>query len=154
VRLFEGINARALEPRTLAGPSGEFEPVGVVTADLSFISLTRVVPVLAGWVVEEGGDLLLLVKPQFEAGRIEVSRSRGVVRDPGVWRSTIVAVSSALEASGTGIMGVVPSPLTGAAGNVEFFVHAVAGSSPATGAAVSAMVEGAVHEAQQRPLRG
>src|SRR5579862_769664 len=105
-------------------------PVDLVTADLSFISLAAVVPALAGPIVRDGAGLILLVKPQFEAGRKEASRGRGVIRDPALWLAALRAVGSSLEACGAVIMGAVRSPLTGASGNVEFFVHAVAHPAP------------------------
>jgi 23S rRNA (cytidine1920-2'-O)/16S rRNA (cytidine1409-2'-O)-methyltransferase len=93
----------------------------LVVADLSFISLRAVVPALAG-VAAGGADLILLVKPQFEAGRADVGR--GVVRDPETWARTIEGVASSCEAAGLGTRGVMASPLTGPAGNVEFLLHA------------------------------
>ncbi len=98
--------------------------VDVVVADLSFISTSRLADVLIG-VVREGGDLVILVKPQFEAGRAEVSKGRGVVRDPEVWRRVLGEACGAIEAGGTAIMDVMVSPLRGAEGNAEFLVHAV-----------------------------
>ncbi len=97
-------------------------PVALLVADLSFISLVTVLDALLG-LVEPGGDLVLLVKPQFEAGRAEVSRGRGVVRDPAVWRSVLDRVRDALVARGAAMMGAMVSPLTGADGNVEFLIH-------------------------------
>ena len=64
------------------------------------------------------------MKPQFEAGRAAVSRGKGVVRDPALWLGALEGVASALSQARTGIMGAMASPLTGAAGNVEFLVHA------------------------------
>jgi 23S rRNA (cytidine1920-2'-O)/16S rRNA (cytidine1409-2'-O)-methyltransferase len=107
-----------------AGPGAV--PVDAVVADLSFISLTAVMQTLTGPVVRPGGDLVLLVKPQFEVGRAEASRGRGVIRDPGLWLAALRKVASSLEASGAVIMGAVRSPIAGASGNTEFFVHAVA----------------------------
>jgi 23S rRNA (cytidine1920-2'-O)/16S rRNA (cytidine1409-2'-O)-methyltransferase len=102
----------------------DFEPCSLITADLSFISLVTVVPTLCGPLGRRDAELVLLVKPQFEAGRVIVARGKGVVRDPEVWRSTLEGVTSALHDAGTGIMGAMVSPLTGPAGNVEFLVHA------------------------------
>jgi 23S rRNA (cytidine1920-2'-O)/16S rRNA (cytidine1409-2'-O)-methyltransferase len=106
--------------------------VDVVTADLSFISLRTVLPVLAGTVAGDGADLVLLVKPQFEAGRREATRGKGVIRDPAVWAAALEGVASSLSACGAAIMGVMRSPITGASGNVEFLLHAVARPSPGT----------------------
>ncbi len=144
VTVLERTNVRTLGPEGL-GAGG---PVDVVTADLSFISLTTVVPVLAGSVVRPGGDLVLLVKPQFEAGRAEVSRGRGVITDPLVWRQALGSVASALAGARSAIMGAMPSPITGASGNVEFLVHARAGADEAVPPAVVAdALDAAVAEA-------
>ena len=102
----------------------------LVVADLSFISATAVARSLVG-ATAPGAALVVLVKPQFEAGRAEVSRGRGVVRDPEVHRRAIVTVGTALAGAGAGIMGVMPSPVPGHAGNREYFIHAVAPGVPA-----------------------
>jgi 23S rRNA (cytidine1920-2'-O)/16S rRNA (cytidine1409-2'-O)-methyltransferase len=94
----------------------------VVVADLSFISLTKVIPVLAHIVVP-GGDLVLLVKPQFEAGRREVARGHGVIADPLVHQRVRSEVDVALVESRCTVVGWCDSPLTGADGNREFLVH-------------------------------
>jgi len=91
--------------------------------DLSFISLVTVAPVLAGELATVGADLVLLVKPQFEAGVREAGRGRGVIRDPVVWRRVLDEVGTALSGAGAAMMGVMVSPLTGASGNVEFLAH-------------------------------
>lgn len=95
----------------------------LVVADLSFISLTLAIPPLAA-VTGGGGDLVLLVKPQFEAGKASVGRG-GVVRDPVVWRACIGSVADAVVDAGFAPSGVMASPVRGPAGNVEFFLHAV-----------------------------
>ena len=128
-------NVRSLGPEAIGGP------VDLVVADLSFISLSLVLPALLSC-CRSGGDLVLLVKPQFEAGRTEVSRGRGVIRDPEVWRRVLVAVIDAAVAAGATIMGAVVSPLPGADGNVEFFLHL----RPADGAARRGLPEGALDE--------
>jgi 23S rRNA (cytidine1920-2'-O)/16S rRNA (cytidine1409-2'-O)-methyltransferase len=127
------------------------EPVSVAVADLAFMSATRAVPVLVGTVLAPGGHLVVLVKPQFEAGRAEVSRGRGVVTDPEVHRRALAAVASSLVEHGAVIMGAMPSPITGASGNVEFLVHArrvlADGPTPGAGAAptsLAALVDAAV----------
>jgi 23S rRNA (cytidine1920-2'-O)/16S rRNA (cytidine1409-2'-O)-methyltransferase len=106
------------------------EPFDVLVADLSFISLSVVAPNLATDLAAPGADLVLLVKPQFEAGRKEAGRGRGVIRDPGVWREAIIRVGTAFASQGAAIMGVMASPVVGPAGNVEFLLHAVAGAPP------------------------
>jgi 23S rRNA (cytidine1920-2'-O)/16S rRNA (cytidine1409-2'-O)-methyltransferase len=129
-----------------------FTPCPVVVADLSFISLRTVAPALCGEVAAPNADLVVLVKPQFEAGRAVVSRGKGVVRDPGEWKGALEGVASALVSAGTGIMGAMASPLTGASGNVEFLMHArmgVDGGSVDAGETAS-MIAGAVSEAEGR----
>lgn len=118
VTVMERTDVRRLDPATVGGP------FDLVVGDLSFISLTTLVPVLAGTLAARGADLVLLVKPQFEAGRTEARRGRGVVRDPLVRRLALGRVASALGDAGATIMGAMASPLVGPAGNVEFFLHA------------------------------
>jgi 23S rRNA (cytidine1920-2'-O)/16S rRNA (cytidine1409-2'-O)-methyltransferase len=97
----------------------------LVVADLSFISLRSVVPVL-GAVAAPAATFVLLVKPQFEAGRGRVGRG-GVVRDPQVWREAILGAADACSASGIGPRRVIVSPLLGPSGNAEFLLHAEGG---------------------------
>jgi 23S rRNA (cytidine1920-2'-O)/16S rRNA (cytidine1409-2'-O)-methyltransferase len=140
----ERTNIRHVRPGDL-GP-----PFDVVVADLSFISLRTVLPSVLALAAPQA-DLVLLVKPQFEAGRAEVSRGRGVVTDPATWRRVLRDVLGALGEGGAAIMGAMVSPLTGADGNVEFLVHATAGpASPTAAADVDALVEAAVLEAEPR----
>jgi 23S rRNA (cytidine1920-2'-O)/16S rRNA (cytidine1409-2'-O)-methyltransferase len=91
--------------------------------------------------------LVLLVKPQFEAGRVVVARGKGVVRDPEVWRRALEGVTSALVDAGTGIMGAMVSPLTGPAGNVEFLLHAHKGVTGLQGDDVGRLLAATVDEA-------
>ena len=109
--------------RELSGPDDVGGAVDVVTADLSFISLRTVLPALAA-VARPGADLVLLVKPQFEAGRQEAARGKGVITDPVVWRRVLGEVKAALVDHRAVIMGAMVSPLTGADGNVEFLLWA------------------------------
>ncbi len=135
-------------------------PVDLVTADLAFISVVRAVPVLVGEVAVPGSPVVILVKPQFEAGRAEASRGRGVIRDPAIHRRTLGEVATALGAAGAAIMGAMPSPITGPAGNIEFLLHATTPGHPGAtrapgevpdpagpGAGVSALLDEAVAEA-------
>lgn len=110
--------------RTVTLATVDSRPVDLVTADLSFISVRQAVPVLVGEAVIPGAPVVVLVKPQFEAGRVEASRGKGVIRDPRVHRRTLFEVAGALDAAGADIMGAMASPLTGGAGNVEFLLHA------------------------------
>ena len=97
--------------------------VDLVVADLSFISITRVLAPLVG-VVIPGGSLVLLVKPQFEAGRVEVAKGHGVITDPAIHERVQAEVHVALEDQGCTVVGWVDSPITGGDGNREFLVHA------------------------------
>lgn len=106
--------------RRLTSDMLPWRPDGVV-ADLSFISLTLVLPALVEVAVPEA-DFVLLVKPQFEAGRAAVSRG-GVVRDPEMWARAMRKVASTGAALGLTLVGAAPSELPGPAGNREFFVH-------------------------------
>ena len=113
----ERTNVRTLGPDDIDGP------VDVVVADLSFISLRTVLPALLDC-ARPGADLVLLVKPQFEAGRAEASKGRGVIRDPAVHEQVRLDISAALEGAGASIMGWMESPLRGQDGNLELLVHA------------------------------
>ncbi|MGH9185464.1 MAG: TlyA family RNA methyltransferase [Acidimicrobiales bacterium] len=125
VVLHECTNVRTLGPEDVGGPAD------VVVADLSFISLRTVAPALVG-LTRAGGDLVVLVKPQFEAGRTEAAKGSGVIRDPEVWRRVLAEVCDALDGAGAAIMGAMVSPLRGADGNVEFLLHARAGAEGQT----------------------
>jgi len=144
VTVRERTNVRALT-REDAGEA----PFEVVVADLSFISLATVAPVLAGEMAAPGAAIVVLVKPQFEAGRAQASRGKGVIRDPAVRRRALDQVASALASQGATIMGAMASPLLGPAGNAEFFLHARAheappGLSTPSDPAVAAMLDAAV----------
>jgi 23S rRNA (cytidine1920-2'-O)/16S rRNA (cytidine1409-2'-O)-methyltransferase len=131
-------------------------PFPVAVADLSFISLATVAaPLLA--LVAAGADMVLLVKPQFEAGRREASRGRGVIREPTVWRLALETVVSAFASQGASMMGAMVSPLTGADGNVEFFAHLRAPDStgaPPAAAEPAAVLDAVVAEAPRWGRQG
>ncbi|MCD4684936.1 MAG: TlyA family RNA methyltransferase [Anaerolineae bacterium] len=103
------------------------EPVSLIVSDVSFISLRYLLPVLRGWTTPEA-DLILLVKPQFEAGREHVGKG-GVVRDPKVHRRVLEAVLGAAQREGYAVCGLAPSPLKGPAGNVEFLAWLTVGDA-------------------------
>lgn len=111
----ERLNARYLEPEHLP------EPPDLATADLSFISLEKVLPRVVELVPDL--EIVALVKPQFEVSRDQVGK-KGVVRDPALHRDVLLRVSRALTAS-CGLMtrAVTASPITGPKGNREFFLH-------------------------------
>jgi 23S rRNA (cytidine1920-2'-O)/16S rRNA (cytidine1409-2'-O)-methyltransferase len=143
VRVHDRTNVRALTVGLLGGP------VDLVVADLSFISLRLVVPVLGG-LTRPDGDLLLLVKPQFEVGREAVGRG-GVVRDPAARAAAARAVAAAAAAEGLGVAGVCPCELPGPAGNVELFLHLRRDAGPLDEAALAAAVaEGAALPGAER----
>ncbi len=146
VSVHERTNIRSLQSADLDESNRPFQVVDLVTADLSFISLVLVAPILTGALVRPGGHIVVLVKPQFEAGRVEVSRGKGVIRDPEIWQQALTSVTSALSASGTGIMGVMPSPLTGPAGNTEFLVYGRTQSEQTAPESLTSLIDEAVHE--------
>jgi 23S rRNA (cytidine1920-2'-O)/16S rRNA (cytidine1409-2'-O)-methyltransferase len=125
----ERTNARRITPATLP------EPVTLATIDVSFISLRLVLGPVATALDPAGGDIVALVKPQFEAGRALVHH--GVVRDPAVHRSTILGVVTAAQAGGLRPLDVIASPILGPEGNREFLVH-LRGGPAAAGEAVRA----------------
>jgi 23S rRNA (cytidine1920-2'-O)/16S rRNA (cytidine1409-2'-O)-methyltransferase len=123
--VMEGTNARFVERLP--------EAVSLVTVDASFISLKVLLPVVKGWFApvsrveppdqkEEGsaGDVVALVKPQFEAGREVTARSRGVIRDPLIHEAVLLDVLTFSQGLGYSLGGLVRSPLLGPKGNVEF----------------------------------
>lgn len=111
----ERVNARALT-------SGDVpHPVDVVTIDVSFISLRHILPALPPFLAG-GADLVALVKPQFEAGRAEVGKG-GLVTDPAVHAAVLARVRLEAERLGFRVSGQTASPITGATGNQEFFLH-------------------------------
>ncbi|HEY7875690.1 MAG TPA: TlyA family RNA methyltransferase [Actinomycetota bacterium] len=122
VAVLERTNVRSLDPEALP-----WEPDGVV-ADLSFISLTLVLPALTLAAPSPEADFVVLVKPQFEAGRDALERG-GVVRDPAAWSAALERVAAAAKDTGLGVAGAVPSSLVGPAGNHEFFLHLRRGAS-------------------------
>ena len=114
VLVIEGFNARTLTPADLP------ERVDIVTIDVSFISLRQILPVVPP-LLHAGGDVIALVKPQFEAGRTEVRK--GIIRDEAVHARVIEEVAASAAAIGLTRIADTPSPITGARGNREFFLH-------------------------------
>lgn len=99
----------------------ELQPFGVITVDVSFISVRYFLDRLPALLAPDG-DLVALVKPQFEAGRIEVGRG-GVVRDPAIHERVVHDVSARAAEVGLTSVATTPSPIRGAEGNREFFLH-------------------------------
>ncbi|MEN2742878.1 TlyA family RNA methyltransferase [Microbacterium sp. X-17] len=116
----EGFNVRHMTPASLAAASGVDARPSVVTGDLSFISLTQVVPAVAATAAGDA-DVVLLVKPQFEVGRAAIGD--GVVTDPRLRAEAVLSVIRAAAAAGVATHGVIASPLAGTHGNREFLLH-------------------------------
>src|ERR1017187_1577538 len=114
VTVLDRVNVRRLTAEQVAPAPG------LVTADLSFISLALVLPALAASAAPDA-DFVLLVKPQFEVGKGKVGAG-GVVRDPALRAAAVESVAAAALALGLGVQGVVASPLPGPSGNVEYFL--------------------------------
>jgi 23S rRNA (cytidine1920-2'-O)/16S rRNA (cytidine1409-2'-O)-methyltransferase len=115
VTVVDRTNVRSLTVHEIGGP------VDLTVADLSFISLRVVLPALVAC-TEPAGDLVLMVKPQFEVGKDRLGAG-GVVRDPELRIDAVCGVLEAAAQSRRGVAGVVASPLPGPSGNVEYFVH-------------------------------
>lgn len=117
VLVLERTNARSLEPEQLGGPCD------LVVVDASFIGLGKLTDAIARC-TRPSGELVALVKPQFEVGREEASRARGVVRDQAVRRRAIEAAASDVRDAGFEILGTTDCVIEGPKGNLEAFVHA------------------------------
>ena len=115
VEVQEGVNARYLQPEDF---NQQFD---LVVIDVSFISVTKVLPAIVP-LVQENGSIITLVKPQFEVGRGEVG-SGGIVRDETKRLRAVEEVNNAATALGLKVVNVIESPIQGAEGNVEFLVH-------------------------------
>jgi 23S rRNA (cytidine1920-2'-O)/16S rRNA (cytidine1409-2'-O)-methyltransferase len=120
VTTLEHVNARYLTPDMLPDDARVFD---IVTADVSFISLRHILPVVPPLLTPDG-SAVVLVKPQFEAGREEVGAG-GIVRDPAVHARVVDEVAAAAHQVGLVRAGVEPSPITGAEGNREFLMRLV-----------------------------
>jgi 23S rRNA (cytidine1920-2'-O)/16S rRNA (cytidine1409-2'-O)-methyltransferase len=126
VVVMEGTNARFVE----ALP----EPVALVTIDASFISLRLLLPVVKQWLTPDGSTargMVVLIKPQFEAGRQDVKRGKGVIRDPLLHRQVLLDVLTSAQDEGLGVRGLLRSPLAGPKGNIEFLAWLVPAAADA-----------------------
>lgn len=103
--------------------SGFPEPVSLITIDVSFISLKIFLPVFKKWFVDEYGEVVALIKPQFEAGRKDAAKGDGVIRDESVHQKVLFEVLNESVNQGYAITGLIRSPLLGPKGNTEFLVH-------------------------------
>jgi 23S rRNA (cytidine1920-2'-O)/16S rRNA (cytidine1409-2'-O)-methyltransferase len=125
VIVMERVNARSLRPADLPSDTGSF---GIVTIDVSFISLRHILPVVPP-LLDPSGDLVALVKPQFESKREEVGKG-GIVGDPSVHERVVSEVIAAANELGLTRAGLVESPVTGMEGNREFLLHLVKAARP------------------------
>jgi len=113
VIVMESTNARGVERLP--------EPVTLVTIDVSFISLKVILPIVRDWLVcDTANDIIALIKPQFEAGREQAGRGKGVIREPAVHRQVIREILKFAQAEGFSGLGLIRSPLSGPKGNTEF----------------------------------
>jgi 23S rRNA (cytidine1920-2'-O)/16S rRNA (cytidine1409-2'-O)-methyltransferase len=99
------------------------EPVNLITIDASFISLDKLLPVIRNWFGVDGGEVVALIKPQFEAGRQEVNHGDGVISDPEVHYRVVVVLLTLAQELGFEPVGLTTSPLKGPKGNIEFLAH-------------------------------
>jgi 23S rRNA (cytidine1920-2'-O)/16S rRNA (cytidine1409-2'-O)-methyltransferase len=132
VTVLDRVNVRNLSPAQVAPPPA------LVVADLSFISLTLVLPALVRCAAPDA-DFVLMVKPQFEVGKDQIGG--GVVRDPALRAAAVGAVAEAAAGLGLGVAGVSASPLPGPSGNVEYFLWLRRGAAPPDPALLRAAVE-------------
>jgi 23S rRNA (cytidine1920-2'-O)/16S rRNA (cytidine1409-2'-O)-methyltransferase len=114
VVLMERTNAR----NVIAFP----EIINLVTIDASFISLKSLLPVVAKWFTEEKGLIIALIKPQFEAGKKDAARGKGVIRDAEIHRRILFDILTYVQTQSFSVMGLTQSPILGPKGNKEFLV--------------------------------
>ncbi len=133
VAVLDRVNVRGLRPEQVS-----YAP-DLITADLSFISLTLVLPALIACAAADA-DFLVLVKPQFEVGKAKVGAG-GVVRDHATREEAVMAVARGAASHGLGVMGVTASQLPGPSGNVEYFLWLRVGAPPVSPTAVARAIE-------------
>ncbi len=133
VVVLERTNVRDATPDTISEAVNLFNPVNplrlvdIVVADVSFISLRAVIPGLVT-LCQPGSPMVLLVKPQFEAGRAEAARGRGIITDVAIHDRVRDEITTALQGASCRVVAWTDSPIRGGAGNRELFVHAVTGA--------------------------
>jgi len=113
----ERVNIRAIEPSLVP------EPIDMAVIDVSFISLEKVIPSILQF-LRPGAELVALIKPQFEVGREQVGKG-GIVRDEIARTAAVERVTAFIHAQSFDVKGVIPSPITGQDGNVEYLIHGV-----------------------------
>ncbi|SDC89113.1 23S rRNA (cytidine1920-2'-O)/16S rRNA (cytidine1409-2'-O)-methyltransferase [Melghirimyces thermohalophilus] len=148
VVVMERTNFRYMKPEELPGESPD-----VATVDVSFISLSRILPTLKE-MLEDPAEVVALVKPQFEAGRDQVGR-KGIVRDPRIHREVLFRFCEMAINEGFSIKGLSPSPITGSGGNIEFLSWlGWTATGPTYLENVEHMVDGAVNQAHRPETEG
>ncbi|MCS1350791.1 TlyA family RNA methyltransferase [Mechercharimyces sp. CAU 1602] len=143
VIVMERTNFRHMKPEDLQGPTPNF-----ATIDVSFISLSHILPPLYR-MLQADGEVVALIKPQFEAGRDAVGK-KGIVRDPATHRDVLTKVTRMAMEIGYDVLGLAPSPIRGGEGNVEFLAYLKKGLAP-TGEAplLSHWIEQVILEAHE-----
>jgi len=138
VEVLERTNARNLEklPQT----------IDFITADVSFISLKKILRPASGWFSKNGGQAVVLIKPQFEADREESARGAGVILDPAIHQRILMDILEFAGAHGFKPAGLIRSPLRGPAGNVEFLAWLIYPTESAGVDQISEMVSGLFSE--------
>ncbi|MBR5430378.1 MAG: TlyA family RNA methyltransferase [Firmicutes bacterium] len=116
VTVLEKTNARLLDRSIID------DDVDLIVADVSFISLTLALPAAVRYQLKEGGQVMCLIKPQFEAGREAVGKG-GIVRDAAIHRRVIEKIAATFTDMGLAVRGLDYSPITGADGNIEYLIH-------------------------------
>lgn len=141
VQIHDRTNVRSISPKLIG------ESVDLIVADLSFISLSLVLPALVS-VAKPTANFLLMVKPQFEVGREKLGAG-GVVRDPELRKSAVLEVALCAASLGLGTVGVVASPLPGPSGNVEYFLWLRQGSGINSESELKISIEEAIQKGPQ-----
>lgn len=144
VTVAEQTDIRSVDPVAIGAP------FNLVVVDVSFIGLERILDQLAE-LMGPAGTLIALVKPQFEAGRAEADRARGVIRDPEIWRRVLDQSVQAVRQRGLVVGGVTVSPVKGGAGNVEFFIHGGGPQAALSDTATSSDIDHAIEAAAALP---
>lgn len=121
VVVMENTNARHLTAEMAS-------PLDLIVCDASFISLTKVLPAALA-LAKPQAQLITLIKPQFEVGKAEVSRGKGVIRDKNLHQQVCADIAAWVAAQGWNVLGITESPITGPKGNVEFLLYARKGNA-------------------------
>ena len=140
VVVMEKTNARHVEKLN--------EPVSLSVMDASFISLKILLPVIKNWFSPEAGEVIALIKPQFEAGRKEVSKGKGVIRDPEIHRRVVREILDFAQETGYSVKGLHRSPVLGPKGNTEFLVWLGLGIPPVDIEQIEVMLDVSVPSAE------